>query len=169
MFVLVYNTVLTLFMIFVNCLKLNFISKRKIAIKYDSFEVHNEFIFLAVQLTLKTVCWKVISIHTVTCKIYYFLCVILSIFAVFCSMCYEGSVDLNSISDWTKRHPLEVQIMEFGQIPKQIFLQPHPKRITSRVDRPLGCSSPNGESLELLFKDCPHLLNLATNYSNYVF
>lgn len=43
-------------------------------------------------------------------------------------LCYEGNVDLNSIADLNERHALEVQIMEFGQIPKQVFKVPHPKR-----------------------------------------
>lgn len=46
-------------------------------------------------------------------------------------MCYEGAIDLDTIRDINDRHGLEVQIMEFGQIPKQIFTLPHPKRLTS--------------------------------------
>lgn len=45
-------------------------------------------------------------------------------------MCYEGAVDLDTIQDINDRHGLEVQIMEFGQIPKQVFTLPHPKRLT---------------------------------------
>lgn len=48
---------------------------------------------------------------------------------VFYHLCYEGSIDLTSITDPAQRHALEVQIMEFGQIPKQVFKHPHPKRI----------------------------------------
>lgn len=48
---------------------------------------------------------------------------------VFYHLCYEGSIDLGSITDPAQRHALEVQIMEFGQIPKQVFKHPHPKRI----------------------------------------
>lgn len=47
---------------------------------------------------------------------------------VFYYLCYEGAVDLNNIQDWNQRHALEVQIMEFGQIPKQIFGKPHPSK-----------------------------------------
>lgn len=47
---------------------------------------------------------------------------------VFYYLCYEGAVDLNDIRDWNQRHALEVQIMEFGQIPKQIFEKPHPPK-----------------------------------------
>lgn len=47
---------------------------------------------------------------------------------LFYHLCYEGNVDLDSISDLNDKHALEVQIMEFGQIPKQVFTVPHPKR-----------------------------------------
>jgi len=47
---------------------------------------------------------------------------------VFYYLCYEGAVDLNNVRDWNQRHALEVQIMEFGQIPKQIFEKPHPPK-----------------------------------------
>jgi len=50
---------------------------------------------------------------------------------VFFHLCYEGAVDLDTIRDINDRHGLEVQIMEFGQIPKQVFTLPHPKRLTS--------------------------------------
>jgi len=50
---------------------------------------------------------------------------------VFYPICYEGSVDLDKISDLNERYALEVQISEFGQIPKQIFKSPHPQRYTS--------------------------------------
>ncbi|XP_031833417.1 protein FAN isoform X2 [Nomia melanderi] len=54
---------------------------------------------------------------------------------VFFHLCYEGAVDLDTIRDANDRHGLEVQIMEFGQIPKQIFTLPHPKRSVSLMDK----------------------------------
>lgn len=48
---------------------------------------------------------------------------------MFYYLCYEGSVDLDDIVDLAKRHALEVQISEFGQIPKQLFHQPHVPRL----------------------------------------
>lgn len=50
---------------------------------------------------------------------------------VFFHLCYEGAVDLDTIRDINDRLGLEVQIMEFGQIPKQVFTLPHPKRSMS--------------------------------------
>lgn len=37
-------------------------------------------------------------------------------------------MDLDDINDINKRHALEVQISEFGQVPKQLFKQPHVPR-----------------------------------------
>ncbi|KAL6433650.1 hypothetical protein ACFW04_005736 [Cataglyphis niger] len=53
---------------------------------------------------------------------------------VFFHLCYEGAIDLDTIRDINDRHGLEVQIMEFGQIPKQVFTLPHPKRLASAPD-----------------------------------
>ncbi|XP_032667733.1 protein FAN-like isoform X2 [Odontomachus brunneus] len=53
---------------------------------------------------------------------------------VFFHLCYEGAVDLDTVRDINDRHGLEVQIMEFGQIPKQVFTLPHPQRSTSIVN-----------------------------------
>ena len=39
---------------------------------------------------------------------------------------YEGSVDIETIHDLEQRYALEVQIGEFGQVPKQLFSSPHP-------------------------------------------
>lgn len=47
---------------------------------------------------------------------------------VFYHLSYEGSVDLDSISDPVQRHALEVQISEFGQVPTQLFDKPHVSR-----------------------------------------
>lgn len=47
---------------------------------------------------------------------------------LFYHLCYEGAIDLDAITDLNQRHALEVQIMEFGQIPKQVFKVPHPQR-----------------------------------------
>lgn len=49
---------------------------------------------------------------------------------VFFHLCYEGAVDLDNINDLAKRHALEVQISEFGQIPKQLFHKPHVQKLT---------------------------------------
>lgn len=57
---------------------------------------------------------------------------------LFYHLCYEGAIDLENVNDLAKRHALEVQISEFGQIPKQLFNKPHVPR---------QCSSPPLERL----------------------
>ncbi|XP_077504121.1 protein FAN-like [Amblyomma americanum] len=60
---------------------------------------------------------------------------------VYYHLTYEGSVDLDSIQDIYERHSLEVQIMEFGQTPKQIFKHPHPQRCCTVLPRSLSMAS----------------------------
>jgi len=48
---------------------------------------------------------------------------------LFYYLCYEGAVDLESIKSFSQRRSLEVQIQEFGQIPTQLFTQPHLPKI----------------------------------------
>ena len=48
---------------------------------------------------------------------------------LFYHLCYEGSVDLESIKNYSERKSLEIQIQEFGQIPSQLFKQPHLQRV----------------------------------------
>ena len=50
---------------------------------------------------------------------------------LFYPLCYEGAVDLDKITDLNERYAHEVQISEFGQIPKQIFTSPHPQRYSN--------------------------------------
>lgn len=50
---------------------------------------------------------------------------------MFYHLCYEGAVDLAAITDLNDRLALEVQITEFGQVPKQLFSRPHPPRSRS--------------------------------------
>ncbi|KAM6961388.1 neurobeachin-like isoform 2-T2 [Aplochiton taeniatus] len=47
---------------------------------------------------------------------------------VFHYLTYEGSVNLDSISDPTQREAMEVQIQSFGQTPSQLLIEPHPPR-----------------------------------------
>ncbi|XP_045191782.2 protein FAN-like isoform X2 [Mercenaria mercenaria] len=51
---------------------------------------------------------------------------------VFYYLTYEGSIDLDSIKDPNERACMEIQIMEFGQVPKQLLTTPHPARFTSK-------------------------------------
>ncbi|XP_052745807.1 protein FAN isoform X2 [Bicyclus anynana] len=57
---------------------------------------------------------------------------------VYHHVCYEGSIDLDCIYDMNDRHAFEVQIMEFGQVPKQLFTKPHVKRIIPHITKQLS-------------------------------
>jgi len=48
-----------------------------------------------------------------------------------------GSVDLCSIRDPVVRHTYEIQILEFGQIPRQLFTKPHPPRLSGLIPTPI--------------------------------
>ena len=48
---------------------------------------------------------------------------------LFYHLCYEGAVDMDKIFDLEERYALEVQIGEFGQVPKQLFTSPHPAKL----------------------------------------
>ncbi|XP_028818585.1 neurobeachin isoform X5 [Denticeps clupeoides] len=47
---------------------------------------------------------------------------------VFHYLTYEGSVNLDSITDPVLREAMEVQIQGFGQTPSQLLIEPHPPR-----------------------------------------
>lgn len=66
---------------------------------------------------------------------------------LFFHLCYEGAIDLENINDLAKRHALEVQISEFGQIPKQLFTQPHVQKIIPKPMQMRKLSSVDTESL----------------------
>lgn len=51
---------------------------------------------------------------------------------VFYHYTYEGSVDIDSVSDPAMKASILAQINHFGQTPKQLFLKPHSKRRTNR-------------------------------------
>jgi hypothetical protein len=48
---------------------------------------------------------------------------------LFYYLCYEGAIDLDSITNYSEKKSLELQIQEFGQIPTQLFDVPHLQRV----------------------------------------
>ncbi|EFA76401.1 BEACH domain-containing protein [Heterostelium album PN500] len=63
---------------------------------------------------------------------------------VFYHLTYEGSVDIESITDPFERQGLEAQINEFGQTPRQLFKTPHPQRLPLALrNHNLSASSTN--------------------------
>lgn len=73
---------------------------------------------------------------------------------LFFYLCYEGAIDLDNINDFAKRHAYEVQISEFGQIPKQLFKKPHiPRNISSPLRKMSSIDvEPLPDSVELNFE-----------------
>ncbi|XP_030890604.1 protein FAN isoform X3 [Leptonychotes weddellii] len=87
---------------------------------------------------------------------------------VFHPLTYEGGVDLNSIEDPDEKVAMLTQILEFGQTPKQLFVTPHPRRITPKFknfshtcshNAPMADSpvSPGEESFEDLTEESKSL------------
>ncbi|XP_042323249.1 lipopolysaccharide-responsive and beige-like anchor protein isoform X4 [Sceloporus undulatus] len=56
---------------------------------------------------------------------------------VFYYLTYEGSVNLNSITDSVLREAVEAQIRSFGQTPSQLLIEPHPPRSSAMQVTPL--------------------------------
>ncbi|MEQ2283404.1 hypothetical protein AMECASPLE_010856 [Ameca splendens] len=68
---------------------------------------------------------------------------------VFHPLTYEGGIDCDSIEDTDQRIAMLTQILEFGQTPKQLFIGPHPQRITPGVQNVTRSSSINSAVGEL--------------------
>lgn len=91
---------------------------------------------------------------------------------LFYHLCYEGAIDLDNVNDLTKRHALEVQISEFGQIPKQLFIKPHVPRICSNPLRRLSSMDREYvpdvvDSNEDVFVNSFKSISLLDNYQNH--
>ncbi|XP_051757272.1 protein FAN isoform X2 [Ctenopharyngodon idella] len=82
---------------------------------------------------------------------------------VFHPLTYEGGVDCDSIEDPDQKIAMLTQILEFGQTPRQLFVTPHPQRITPRFNNlsatpslsssELSPASPSMESFEDLTEE----------------
>lgn len=57
---------------------------------------------------------------------------------LFHPMTYEGYIDLSTVTDPAERKSLEIQIQEFGQTPRQLFKDPHPKKLVKIPSSVLG-------------------------------
>jgi len=58
---------------------------------------------------------------------------------VFHYLTYEGQVDLSTIETQLDKRAIQIQILEYGQTPKQLFRLPHPPRSTLgvQIERPI--------------------------------
>ena len=68
---------------------------------------------------------------------------------VFYYLTYEGSVDLESISDPVMREAIENQIGHFGQNPSQLLMEPHPPRSSALHLSPMMFTPMPGKSKKL--------------------
>nr|XP_036853892.1 protein FAN isoform X3 [Manis javanica] len=91
---------------------------------------------------------------------------------VFHPLTYEGGVDLNSIKDPDEKVAMLTQILEFGQTPKQLFVTPHPRRITPKFKSLSQTSSYNASvadspdsTLKMFSKQCK-MLQRSISFSN---
>ncbi|XP_051910531.1 protein FAN isoform X2 [Hippocampus zosterae] len=68
---------------------------------------------------------------------------------VFHPLTYEGGIDCDSLEDPDQRVAMLIQILEFGQTPRQLFTTPHPQRIVARspdvITRSPSLTSPVSE------------------------
>ena len=71
---------------------------------------------------------------------------------VFYYLTYEGSVDLESISDPVMREAIENQIGHFGQTPSQLLMEPHPPRSSALHLSPMMFTPMPGKSKKLVAK-----------------
>mmetsp|Transcript_19775 Transcript_19775/g.36430 ORF Transcript_19775/g.36430 Transcript_19775/m.36430 type:complete len:2240 (+) Transcript_19775:1474-8193(+) len=78
-------------------------------------------------------------------------------------MTYEGSVDLDKVSDPSLRNAMEAQVVHFGRTPSQLFTKPHPKRQLKPPTRAMI----HEPDLKLYFPDLKKH-NPAQLYKNYV-
>jgi factor associated with neutral sphingomyelinase activation len=60
---------------------------------------------------------------------------------VFHPLSYEGSTDIEKIEDLHERAALEMQIMEFGQTPKQLYVKPHPAKYSYDIPKTMPSTS----------------------------
>ncbi|KAA0149832.1 hypothetical protein FNF29_05657 [Cafeteria roenbergensis] len=54
---------------------------------------------------------------------------------LFYPLTYEGTVDMDAITDQQRLRSLRAQIAEFGQTPRQLFQRPHPTRTGPKLPR----------------------------------
>ncbi|ELW71950.1 Protein FAN, partial [Tupaia chinensis] len=93
---------------------------------------------------------------------------------VFHPLTYEGGVNLNSIEDPDEKVAMLTQILEFGQTPKQLFVTPHPRRITPKCKSLSQTSSYNAsiadspDSTLKMFSKESKMLQRSISFSNMV-
>lgn len=83
---------------------------------------------------------------------------------VFYYLTYEGSVELESISDPIMREAVENQIRNFGQTPSQLLMEPHPPRSSAMHLSPMMFSSiPDDICMQMKFHLNSPIIHISAN------
>ncbi|XP_054014740.1 neurobeachin isoform X15 [Hylaeus anthracinus] len=83
---------------------------------------------------------------------------------VFYYLTYEGSVDLDTITDSVIREAIENQIRNFGQTPSQLLMEPHPPRSSAMHLSPMMFSSiPDDVCMTIKFPSNSPICHISAN------
>ncbi|XP_076227673.1 A kinase anchor protein rugose isoform X20 [Nomia melanderi] len=83
---------------------------------------------------------------------------------VFYYLTYEGSVDLDTITDPVMREAIETQIRNFGQTPSQLLMEPHPPRSSAMHLSPMMFSSiPDDVCMTIKFPSNSPICHISAN------
>ncbi|XP_060830261.1 neurobeachin isoform X18 [Bombus pascuorum] len=83
---------------------------------------------------------------------------------VFYYLTYEGSVDLDTITDTVMREAIENQIRNFGQTPSQLLMEPHPPRSSAMHLSPMMFSSiPDDVCMTIKFPSNSPICHISAN------
>ncbi|KAL0125967.1 hypothetical protein PUN28_004792 [Cardiocondyla obscurior] len=83
---------------------------------------------------------------------------------VFYYLTYEGSVELDTISDSMIREAIENQIKNFGQTPSQLLMEPHPPRSSAMHLSPMMFSSiPDDVCMTIKFPSNSPICHISAN------
>lgn len=81
---------------------------------------------------------------------------------MFHPLCYDngkGFIEENEVNDYEKM--IRIQINEFGQVPKQIFKEPHPKKFSNQIRdlNPFGNNNKESDDEDNINKEDKNKLN----------
>ncbi|XP_011299743.1 neurobeachin isoform X2 [Fopius arisanus] len=83
---------------------------------------------------------------------------------VFYYLTYEGSVELDSITDPVMKEAIENQIRNFGQTPSQLLMEPHPPRSSAMHLSPMMFSSiPDDVCMTIKFPSNSPICHISAN------
>ncbi|XP_037920086.1 neurobeachin isoform X10 [Hermetia illucens] len=83
---------------------------------------------------------------------------------VFYYLTYEGSVDLDAITDPVMREAVENQIRNFGQTPSQLLMEPHPPRSSAMHLSPMMFSAmPDDVCMSMKFHLNSPIIHISAN------